>query len=319
MRALNKIPIGVSSCLVGNNVRYNGGNCHKSYITGIYAEYFDYKIVCPEVAAGLGVPRPTLFLVEDIQKSILSVKTNKTNNDVTDKIQKAVDMLISKLDNVYGFILKAKSPSCGVETARVFDENHGYTGIKADGLFVRALREYDPLLPIEDDGKLTDRTLRDHFLRKVFCYHSLKTEFMACSNITQMMEYHSKHKVLLRMHNNKVKKELGNMLSEAGNKVNIETIKYRYIELFMQAIAKPAKRGAHYMALQNVLREINKKISKAQRQYLQELLNKYRDCKISWEVPVSVIRMYLIELDIPYLEKQSYLNPYPENLNYIED
>ncbi|WP_150467870.1 YbgA family protein [Francisella sp. SYW-9] len=311
---MNKISIGVSSCLVGNNVRYNGGNCHKSYITGVYADYFDYKIVCPEVAAGLGVPRPTLFLVEDIQKGILAVKTNKTHVDVTGDLKQAVNKLVANLGTVYGFILKAKSPSCGVATARVFDENHGYTGIKADGLFVRALREYDPLLPIEDDGKLTDKTLKDHFLRKVFCYYDLKNVFMSCSSITEMMEYHSKHKVLLRMHNNKVKKILGNMLSEAGSKADLGEIKQKYVDLFMQAIASPAKRGAHYMALQNVLREINKKISKSQRQYLQEILNKYKDCKISWDVPVSIIKMYLLDIDLPYLAKQSYLNPYPEEL-----
>ncbi|MED7788174.1 DUF523 and DUF1722 domain-containing protein [Francisella sp. 19X1-34] len=311
---MSKISIGVSSCLVGNNVRYNGGNCHKSYITGVYADYFDYKIVCPEIAAGLGVPRPTLFLVEDIEKDILAVKTNKTHVDVTSDLKQAVDKLVANLGTVYGFILKAKSPSCGVATARVFDENHGYTGVKADGLFVRALREYDPLLPIEDDGKLTDKTLKDHFLRKVFCYYDLKTTFMSCSNITEMMEYHSKHKVLLRMHNNKVKKILGNMLSEAGSRADLDEIKQKYVELFMQAIASPAKRGAHYMALQNVLREINKKVSKSQRQYLQEILNKYKDCKISWDVPVSIIKMYLLEIDLPYLAKQSYLNPYPEEL-----
>lgn len=310
---MNKIPMGVSSCLLGNNVRYNGGNCHKSYITGVYANYFDYKVVCPEVAAGLGVPRPTLFLVEDLKGNHL-VKTNKTHKDVTVDIKEAVKKLTSKLDAVYGFILKAKSPSCGVGTARVFDEEHNYTGRKTDGLFVQALREYDPLLPVEDDGRLTDKTLRDHFLRKVFCYYDLKINFMDCTNITQMMEYHSKHKILLRMHNNKIKKILGNMLSEAGNKADIEKIKHDYITLFMQAIEKPAKRGSHYMALQNVLREINKSISKSQRQYLQDILNKYKDCKISWDVPISIIRMYLLELDLPYLAKQSYLNPYPEEL-----
>lgn len=311
---MNKIPLGVSSCLIGNNVRYNGGNCHKSYITGVYANYFDYKVVCPEVAAGLGVPRQTLFLAEDIPKDILAVKTNKSHIDVTEKIQNASNKIISNLDTVFGFILKAKSPSCGVQTARVFDENHSYTGSKADGLFVRALREYDPLLPIEDDGKLTDKTLRDHFLRRVFCYYDLRTNFMQCENVSEMMEYHAKHKVLLRMHNNKIKKTLGNMLSKAGNKADIKLLKQEYIQQFMQAIAKPAKRGSHYMALQNVLREINKKISKSQRQYLQEILNKYKDSKVSWDVPVSIIKMYLLELDLPYLSKQSYLNPYPDEL-----
>lgn len=310
---MNKIPLGVSSCLVGNNVRYNAGNCHKSYITGVYANYFAYKVVCPEVAAGLGVPRPTLFMVEDLKNNNL-VKTNKIHVDVTTDIKAGVEKILSKLDTVYGFILKAKSPSCGVGTARVFDSEHNYTGKKTDGLFVQVLRDYDPLLPLEDDGRLTDKTLRDHFLRKVFCYYDLKTNFITCLNITEMMEYHSKHKVLLRMHNNKVKKELGNMLSEAGNKTNLEEIKQKYIQLFMQAIEKPVKRGAHYMALQNVLREINKNISKSQRQYLQDILNKYKDCKVSWEVPVSIIKMYLLELKLPYLSKQSYLNPYPDEL-----
>ncbi|KEI35272.1 YbgA family protein [Allofrancisella frigidaquae] len=314
---MKKIPIGVSSCLIGNNVRFNGGNCHKSYITGVYANYFDYKVVCPEIAAGLGVPRPTLFLVEDATKNFLAVKTSKMHDDMTDKINSGIEQIISKLDTVYGFILRTKSPSCGVQTARVFDAQHNYTGTKADGIFVKALREYDPLLPLEDDGRLTDKTLRDHFLRKVFCYYDLKTTFMNCENIAQMMEYHSKHKVLLRLYNNKLKKELGNMLSDYSQSLNLQTLKSKYIEFFMQAMDKPVGRGAHYMALQNVLREINKKISKSQRQYLQEILNKYKDSKVAWDVPVSIIKMYLLELELPYLNKQSYLNPYPDDLMTI--
>jgi len=311
---MKKIPIGVSSCLVGNNVRFNGGNCHKSYITGLYADYFDYNIVCPEIVAGLGVPRATLFLVKDTENGTTFVKINKTHQDVTHSIKIGVQEIISKLGMVYGFILKAKSPSCGVETARVFDAEHNYTGKKTDGLFVEALRKYDPLLPLEDDGRLTDKALRDHFLRKVFCYYDLKTQFIKCKTVSEMMEYHSKHKVLLRMHNNMVKKELGNLLSQPSSKVDIESVKKQYINKFMQAIEKPVNRGSHYMALQNVLREINKNISKSQRQYLQEVLNKYKDCKVGWEVPIGIIKMYLLELDLPYLNKQSYLNPYPEDL-----
>ncbi|AJC48242.1 DUF1722 domain-containing protein [Allofrancisella guangzhouensis] len=314
---MKKIPIGVSSCLVGNNVRYNGGNCHKAYITGGYANYFDYKVVCPEVAAGLGVPRPTLFLVEDTSKNLLAIKTSKIHDDITDEINSGIEKIISKLGMVYGFILRAKSPSCGVQTARVFDEQHNYTGAKVDGVFVRALRKYDPLLPLEDDGRLTDKTLRDHFLRKVFCYYDLKTTLMDCKNISQIMEYHSKHKVLLRLYNNKLKKELGNMVADNSKNSDLQTLKAKYIELFMQAIDKPVGRGAHHMALQNVLREINKRVSKSQRQYLQEILNKYKDSKVSWDVPVGIIKMYLLEAELPYLNKQSYLNPYPDDLMTI--
>ena len=258
--------------------------------------------------------RATLFLVKDIENGMTFVKTNKSHQDVTKPIEVGVESIISKLGTVYGFILQAKSPSCGVETARVFDAEHNYTGKKADGLFVEALRKYDPLLPLEDDGRLTDKALRDHFLRKVFCYYGLKTEFIKCENISEMMEHHSKHKILLRMHNNKVKKELGNLLSQPASKVDLESMKTQYIEKFMQAIDKPANRGSHYMALQNVLREINKSVSKSQRQYLQEILNKYKDSKVGWEVPVGIIKMYLLELELPYLDKQSYLNPYPEEL-----
>lgn len=314
---MQKILIGVSSCLLGNNVRYNAGNCHKSYITNNYAKYFDYKVVCPEVAAGLGVPRKTMFLVENLEKNILAVKTTKEHKDVTDILQKSCNKLIEGLGQVYGFILKAKSPSCGVDTARVFDEDHKYTGFKADGLFVRALRKYDPLLPIEDDGRLNDKGIREHFLKRVFCYYDLKTNFMATKDIKEMTDYHSKHKILLRMHNNMIKKQLGNMLSNITSKDDLTKVKEEYIKIFMQTISKPVNRGNHYMALQNVLREINKRVSKSQRQYLQEILNKYKNSQVAWDVPVSIIKMYLIDLDLPYLAKQSYLNPYPEDLEYF--
>ena len=142
-------------------------------------------------------------------------------------------------------------------TARVFNHEHKYSLAKDDGLFVKALREYDPLLPLEDEGKLTNKVLRDHFLRKVFCYYDLKTRFIACKDISEMMEYHSTHKVLLRLYNNKIKKELGRMLSN-HNSCDIDELKRSYIEMFMRAIQDPVNRSRHYMALQNVLREINK-------------------------------------------------------------
>ena len=314
---MKKIRIGVSSCLLGNNVRYNAGNCHKSYMTGIYAKYFDYKVVCPEVTAGLGIPRKTMFLIGDKQKNILAIKTTQEHNDVTELLQRSCDTLIKDLGDIYGFILKAKSPSCGVETARVFDEQHKYTGVKTDGLFVSNLRKYDPLLPIEDDGRLNDKGIREHFLKRVFCYYDLKTNFMTAKSVREVTEYHAKHKILLRMHNNLAKKKLGNMLSNLRDGDDFTETKEQYINIFMQTISKPVKRGNHYMVLQNILREINKKISKSKRQYLQEVLNKYKNGQLSWDVPVNIIKMYLFDLDIPYLKRQSYLNPYPEELEYF--
>ena len=308
-----KISIGISSCLIGNNVRFNGGNCHKSYITGEYSNYFDYKVVCPEVEAGLGVPREAMFLVRDITTNVFLVKTSKSNKDVTDDITNAAKNILSNLDQVYGFILKTKSPICGVMTARVFNHEHKYTMVKDDGIFVKALREYDPLLPLEDEGKLTNKVLRDHFLRKVFCYYDLKTRLLACKNISELMEYHSTHKILLRLHNNLIKKELGRMLS-SHDSCDIDKLKRSYTEIFMRAIQAPVSRNRHYMALQNVLREINKNISKSQRSYLQQILVQYKDSKLSWDVPVGIIKMHLLDIDLPYLDKQSYLNPYNEGL-----
>ena len=317
---MEKILVGVSSCLVGNNVRYNSGNCHKSYITKNYSQYFDYKVVCPEVNVGFGVPRKTMFLVENIQKDILKVKINKTNIDVTTQLQNGCNDLINKLDEkIYGFILKAKSPSCGVETARVFDIENNYTGKKADGLFVRALKKYDPLLPLEDDGKLNDFSLREHFLTRVFCYYDLCNVFMKIENISEMEKYHSKHKILLRCYNNLAKKKLGKLIANIKDKSEIENVKKQYIEIFMNAISKPLTNSHHYMALQNTLRKINKQITKPQRQYIQDILIKYKDGKVTKNVPTSIIQIYLLELDIPYLKNQSYLNPYPKSMNFIEE
>ena len=267
----SKIRIGVSACLLGENVRFDGGNCNKSYLTKCYTKYFDYKVVCPEIAAGFGVPRNAMFLYE--KQNDIIVITHKENNDVTKELQDACDILSNNLGEIYGFILKSKSPSCGVTTAKLFDENNNYTGKKVDGLFVKTLKKYNPILPIEDDGRLNDKGIREHFLRRVFCYYDLKNSFMNAKDITEMMEYHSKHKILLRMHNNKVKKLLGNMLSSASDKSDLNGIKNKYIEIFMQAISKHPKRGSHYMALQNVLREVNKVISKSQRKYLQDILD----------------------------------------------
>lgn len=311
-----KILLGVSSCLLGNNVRFNGANSHKSFITKHLAEYFDYQAVCPEVAAGFGVPRPAMFMVSDLTAGN-RVVSHKDKGDKTDQLKDGIEKIFSKLPKVYGFILKSKSPSCGVKTARVFNDRHDYTGEKVDGLFVEALRTKYPLMPLEDEGRLNDHNLREAFIKQVYCYYDVQENLMTAKSIEEMMSFHARHKSLLRLHSHATKTLLGNMIANAKKDANLDELKATYEKAFMEAVRKPVKRGHHYMALQNMLRKINPNLSKSERKYVQDVLERYRKSQIPLTVPIELIKFYLIKFDLPYLMNQSYLNPYPDALGLM--
>lgn len=311
-----KILLGVSSCLLGNNVRFNGANSHKAFITKHLSEYFDYHAMCPEVAAGFGVPRPAMFMVRDLAFGN-RVISHQNQSDQTELLKNGIEKIFSKMPMLYGFILKSKSPSCGVKTARVFNEKHDYTGEKTDGIFVEAIREKYPLIPIEDEGRLNDHNLREAFIKQVFCYYDLQNNLMRAKSIEEMMQFHARHKSLLRLHHHGTKTTLGNMLASAKKEDDLSVLKSTYIASFMEAVRKPVKRGHHYMALQNMLRKINPKLSKSERKYVQEVLERYRKSQIPLTVPIELIKFYLIKFDLPYLLSQSYLNPYPDALGLM--
>ncbi|MCF6766885.1 DUF523 and DUF1722 domain-containing protein [Thiotrichales bacterium 19S11-10] len=311
----NPIPIAVSSCLLGNNVRFNGANSHKKMITEELATLFDFHPICPEMFAGLGVPRKPIFLEKNSDDKI-RVRQHETNKDLTDKLVVSAKSLIQKLPEVYGFILKKSSPSCGNGTVKLFTESHDMIHNKADGVFLSVLKEAKPLIPIEDEGRLNDPGLKEHFIKRVLLTYEVTELVKNCQSVSQLITFHTRHKMILRLHHPVNQKALGRLVASADT-ADLSQVLKEYYSLFLLSFQKVAKRGNHFTILQRILREINRLITKAEKENLQQKITAYRDGLLPLSVPVEMIKHYLIRYDIDFLKQQSYLNLYPENLGLM--
>ncbi|MCF6765602.1 DUF523 and DUF1722 domain-containing protein [Thiotrichales bacterium 19S3-7] len=309
-----KILIAVSSCLLGNNVRFNGANSHKKLITEELSQLFEYHAICPELYAGLGVPREPIFFEKNAQEIIL--KQHKTDQNLTQTLAQSSNDLIEKLPKVYGFILKKSSPSCGHKSVKVYNKEHRVIHNKADGLFVQVLKQKLPLLPVEDEGRLNDACLKEHFIKRVLLTYQASELLLSCQSTSDLIDFHTKHKMLLRLHHPVNQKALGRLVARI-DKDNFNQIVKQYYQLFLSSFIKVAKNGNHYTILQRILREINKLISKNERDNLQRTIKAYHQGVLPLIVPIELIKHYLVRYDIEFLKQQSYLFLYPESMSLM--
>ncbi|GGG05675.1 MULTISPECIES: YbgA family protein [Cysteiniphilum] len=314
-RVRNKPMIAVSSCLLGNNVRFNGANSHKKMITEELAFIFDYQPVCPEMSAGFGVPREPIYLELKENDNIVAMKHDQVT-DVSAQLQQGVDKAASSLQDIDGFILKKSSPSCGNGSVKLYNDKHGIIHNKADGFFVAYVKKHCPLVPLEDEGRLNDSYLKEHFIKRVLLTRQAKNEVLHAQSINELMAFHTRHKIILRLHHPDAQKALGRLLAN-GHRQNFELVKKSYYEMFLMALQRVATRGKHHTILQRMLREINKLISKQERDDLQHKIKQYHLGILPLAVPVEIIKHYLTRYDIEFLAQQSYLNLYPESLGLM--
>ena len=307
-----KIQIGVSSCLLGEEVRYNGGHKRSRYITDILADYFQYVPLCPELAIGLGVPRPPIRLVGTLDAP-RAISPDDPTIEATDDLD-AYGREIGRTHTfISGFILKAKSPSCGMERVKVYDKN-GVPSPNGRGLFARALMETQPLLPCEEEGRLNDPGLRGSFLERVFAFHRWQTLIAEGLTARALVEFHTEHKFLLMAHDQEAMRELGRLVAQAGSG-DLEEIGHRYIEGMMQALARPARLKAQVNVLQHLAGFLSDKLDSGDREELDQTIHAYRREELPIIAPLTLIRHHLRRLPHDYLEKQRYLDARPAPLD----
>ncbi len=308
----DKIRIGVSSCLLGEEVRFNGGHKRSRYITDILAEYFDYVPLCPELAIGLGVPRPPIRLVGKID-SPRAVCPDDDSIDATDDLDRYGRDIGTSHTFISGFILKSKSPSCGMERVKVYDHN-GVPSPNGRGIFAKALMETQPLLPCEEEGRLNDPGLRSSFLERVFAFH--RWQEIVASGLTprDLVELHSEYKFLLMAHDQEAMRRLGRLVAEAGSG-DLEAIGNQYISGMMKALAKPAKRTAQVNVLQHMAGYLSSGLDAGDRAELDETIHAYRTEELPIIAPLTLLRHHLRRLPQDYLERQKYLESRPAPLD----
>jgi uncharacterized protein YbgA (DUF1722 family)/uncharacterized protein YbbK (DUF523 family) len=306
------IRIGVSACLLGEKVRFDGGHKRDPYLVESFGRYVEWVPVCPEVELGLGTPRETLRLVR-ISSDIRMIMP-KTGTDHTEAMRAYAARRVRELakENLSGYILKKDSPSCGMERVRVFDAR-GVPAKSGRGLFAEALLQHFPNLPVEEEGRLTDPRLRENFIARVFAFARLRSRFSGHWKVGDLVAFHTAHKLLLMAHSPHAYQSLGRLVAEARALLRAE-LQHRYEAEFMGALREMATTKRHTNVLQHMAGYFSKQLDSDSRQELQSLLQDFRAGLVPLIVPLTLIRHYVRKYDVKYLRGQVYLEPHPKEL-----
>jgi len=306
---MDKIRIGVSKCLLGEPVRYDGQHKHDHFITDTLGRYFDYVGVCPEVECGLGVPRESMRLIGDPVNPRLV--TTRTKIDHTVRMRDWVGRRVVELEkeDLGGFIFKARSPSSGMENVKVYNDKGGVAG-KAPGLFAKAFLEHFPALPCEDEGRLNDPDLRENFIERVFTLWRFRQAVRASPTLATLMTFHARNKLLIQSHHETLMREMGRELAglKAGQAAAFIP---RYEAKLMRALKALATVRKHTNILQHMLGYLRDGVDDADRKELVGIIEDYHRELVPLIVPVTMLRHYVVKHGMAYLQDQYYLNPHP--------
>ena len=308
-----KPKIAISACLMGLDVRFNGGHKESRLCSRTLTDYFDFIPVCPEVAIGLGVPRQPIRLVSGADQPE-AVGTLDHNLNVTQPLANYGRDMAAQLGDICGYIFMQNSPSCGLERVKVYHANGTRADIGGRGIYAQAFCLLHPDLPVEEDGRLNDPVLRENFLTRVFAYSAwqqLRQEGLTRRGLT---DFHSRYKYLLMAHNPVQYKALGNLLGNMG-KADPNELGPRYFSALMAALKKCATRRTHTNVLQHLSGYLKRAIDAEDKQEVQHLIGQYRLGIVPLVVPLTLLKHHLRQHPDPYLAQQVYLQPHPENLS----
>ena len=308
-----KIKIGVSACLLGEEVRYNGGHSHDRYITEILGQYFAFVGVCPEVEAGFGIPRETLRLVGDPDAPRLL--TSKSGSDCTDIMEQWAERRVAELakENLCGFIFKSKSPSSGMERVKVYTAKGTPGSNKGKGLFARAFMDRFPLVPAEEEGRLHDAALRENFIERIFALQRWRQVASGKKSRGQLVAFHTAHKLQVMSHSLQHYRDMGRLVAGAGE-FSLPDLYQEYESLLMEALARRATVKKNVNVLQHMAGYFKKQLSRDEKEELQEVIGRYHQGHTPLIVPVTLFNHYVRKYGQEYLQKQYYLNPHPIEL-----
>lgn len=299
-----RIRIAVSSCLVGQEVRYDGGHKHNEYITDTLGELFEFVPYCPEVAIGMGIPRPPVRLVQ-VGQEVRAQGVKDATQDVTSKLLAYADKVAPKLHSVSGYILKKNSPSCGMERVKLYNAK-GHPAGKTSGIYAGRLQELHPELPFEEEGRLMNPVLRENFIERVLVYHRWQQLTDKRLTARGLVDFHTRHKFLLLAHDEQIYRALGRRVATAG-RGNVTELGRQYIAQLMQGLRKPATRARHVNVLQHIAGYFKKQLDAGDRSELQEVIRDYHRGRLPRLAVITLLRHHLRRHPDPYLEAQAYL------------
>lgn len=308
---MEKIRLGVSRCLLGEAVRYDGGHKLDRFITETLGQYVDFVPVCPEVECGLSVPREAMRLIGNIENPRLV--TNKSGVDHTDRMVQWAEQRVQELEseNLCGYIFKSRSPSSGMARVKVYNDK-GQPEKKGVGIFARIFMAHFPWLPVEEEGRLHDPVLREHFIESIFVFRRLRELEGGKKTRGALVEFHTRHKLMFMAHSPDHYRLMGKLV--AGGPSDMNALYDEYRKLLVDALRLRATPRKHVNVMQHIMGYFKKQLSADEKQELLEMLDLYRNGHLPLIVPVTLLNHYVRKYEQPYLREQYYLNPHPLEL-----
>lgn len=308
--------IGLSSCLAGERVRFDGGHKHYSYITQTLGNYFTFRPFCPEVDIGLGIPRPTIKLIASDNNQIICVDSKTGSHDYTAQLRESANRQQAWHADLCGYIFKKDSPSCGMERVKV--QKNSMVERRGQGIYAATFMQNFPLIPTEEEGRLGDAGLRENFIQRVYTYFRWRCLQQEGVDRDSLFRFHSQHKLILMSHNQNTVRELGRLLAQ-GESTPINELANTYISRLMDALKTPASRGNHVNVLQHIQGYLKKHLSSDDKQELQETINHYRQGYLPLIVPITLLRHHFRNQPDPFIEQSLYMHPYPAEMMLLND
>lgn len=313
---MDKIRLGVSACLIGQKVRFDGGHKQNHYLTDILAHYVEFIPVCPEVEVGLVTPRPALRLV-GTEPHAARLVFSKTAQEITpvmlDWSRQCVNHLAEQ--NLDGFIFKANSPSCGMERVKLYAES-GMPKKIGTGIFAGAFMERFPLLPVEEEGRLNDPQLRENFISSIFTLQRFRRTLANHPRYGALVTFHTRHKLLIFAHSEKIYREMGRLVAH-GKNLPLDEFVERYKNLLLAALRLKTTASKHTNVLQHILGYFKRQLSGDEKQEAIEMIEQYKNGLLPLIVPLTLVNHFVRKYDQDYLKQQFYLRPHPRELKLL--
>ena len=304
--------VGISACLLGQPVRYNGGAKPDDWIIEVLSQAVDFVPFCPEMEMGLGTPREALRLVRERTGDPLSLRETNSGRDHTENALSTRARIYQRLKEVDGVILKKASPTCGMERVKVYGKD-GIPGTTAPGLFGGGLIEVFPDLPVTEEGRLTDLDQREHFVTRVFGHFRLRS---LSARVSEIQKFHQTHKFLLMAHSPVHYSSLGRLAANSENLSPAELL-LRYRRGFLDALKEPATAPRKVNVVQHVMGYFKRELTQPEKEQLLGLLEDYRLGRIPYAAVISVLEHLMSRFSQPYLKDQVFFYPFPRELGFV--
>lgn len=306
-----RIKLGISSCLLGENVRYNGGHQLDHYIRDTLGQFVEWVPVCPEVECGLPIPREAMRLVGEPESPRLV--TQKTGIDHTDRMISWAAKRLMELEGegLCGFIFKIRSPSSGMRDVKVYKgESVRKSGV---GIWAREFMKRFPHIPVEDDGRLHDPGLRENFIERIFLFHRWQKYEKNDTSLKGLVEFHTRHKLLIMAHSPKILSQMGKLVAR-GKELERTKLLNRYAGILLEGFKIKATVKKNTNVLYHILGHFKKNLSEDEKSEVVEIINNYHRGLVPLIVPITLLQHYVRKYQEQYLIKQYYLQPHPIEL-----